>query len=342
MILKIGNKKAEHYNDFALTMSFDSVASAFSFSYFFDPTNSEHREMFKPGSFKDATVEHEGDLLVTGNIISTSFASSASQELVRVAGYSKTGVIEDCEIPVSAYPLQSNGLTLRQITEKVTNPFGLKVLIDPAVTSKVNAKYIGSTAGDNQSVKQYLSDICNQKNVRISHDQHGNIILTEPKTNQQPLYDFTTGMPWVQMSLDFDGQRMHGDITMQKQANKRGGNSGRSSIKNPYVAAGFRPKVVRQTSGSTVDTERACRTILSDELKGIQLKIEIQGWKLDGKIVKPNSIVTVTNPDLFLFKKTKFFIESVEYRGDSMQDTATLHCVLPEVYGSGTPINIFD
>ena len=64
-------------------------------------------------------------------------------------------------------------------------------------------------------------------------------------------------------------------------------------------------------------------------------------WDLNEKIIRPNKIITVQNPKLYLFKKTRFFIESVELTGNEKQTSAVLTCFLPEVYDSKTPKNIF-
>ena len=50
---------------------------------------------------------------------------------------------------------------------------------------------------------------------------------------------------------------------------------------------------------------------------------------MDNKILKPNNIITVTNPEIYLFKKSNWFIESIDYKGDQNINTAVLNCVLP-------------
>jgi len=350
MTLKIGDKKLDFYNEVAVQLNYDSVASVFSFAFYFDPENADHRAMFKPGRYAPVTVEHEGELLITGILLSTGFESAGDppRSWVRVSGYSKTGVLEDCEIPTSAYPLQSNGLSLEQIAGKITKDFGLKVVVDSSVQSKALQKYSVSTASDSQSCKSYLAELAGQKHVMLSHTAQGELLLTEANINAAPVADFSRGMQDVRMSLDFDGQRMHSEIEMIKQQTKgrkdgthKQGNSGQSSVTNPYVPV-YRPKVNRQTSREVVDTANAARNILSDELKGLTVKIDMVGWTLGGKLAKPNTIITAMNPEVFLFKKTRLFVASVDFRGNEQSETATLTCFVPEVFGSAQPKNIFE
>jgi|SRR6185437_1447224 len=342
MELKIGTRKLDLYNNVSVALHYDSVASAFSFDFYFDPNNADHKAMFLPGSYSPVTIDHNGERLITGILLSPKFKSDSVRRGVTISGYSKTGVLEDCEIPTSSYPLQAIGLSLGNIAQRIIKPFGLNLVIDPSVSSNVNSVYKSTTADDKQTVKSYLCELAGQKHVMLSHDEMGNLLLTQAKITQQPIFDFTNGMPNVAMELNFDGQRMHSSITLQKQATKTGkGNAGQSSFSNPYVTSTFRPHVTRQTSGTDVDTALCARNMLSEELKGLTLTIDLDRWTLNNKVIRPNNIITVTNPDLYIYKKTKFFITSVELKGDNNAQVATLTCTLPEVYSSTTPKNIF-
>jgi hypothetical protein len=166
------------------------------------------------------------------------------------------------------------------------------------------------------------------------------------------------------MSLLFDGQRLHSEIFVVGDAGIGSPNASQDSIKNPYVQAkldwmgnarlstlgqsgiaystGYRPCVYKQTSGTDNETKLTARQILAQELKaGIRLTIKIEGWELGGKLVRPNNVITVTNPQLSLFQKSKWFIESVDFMGNAQSKTAVLNCVLPECYNNENVVNIF-
>lgn len=349
MILKIGNRTFEEYNGVSVSLRYDSVASTFSFDVLFEPERSDHREVFQPATYKSVTIEHEGELLITGQLLSHSFRSSSITELTSVAGYSKTGVLEDCEIPTSVYPLQSNKLTLRQIANKILKPFKLDLVVDPIVQSVVDKVYPVSTASDSQSCKQYLAELAGQRHVMLTHNERGGLVMTQAQVSAPPIHDFYVKDQWLSMELGFDGQAMHSEITMIKQQTKgrkdgthKKGNAGQAAIKNPYVPSSqFRPRTVRQTSGEMVDTKNAVRNMLSEEIATIPLKIEIKGWKLNGRIVRPNTVVTVTNPDLYLYNKTRWFVAQVDFHGDQNAETALLTCFPLAAFSSGTPLNIF-
>jgi len=339
---RIRNRKVDFFNEFSLSLQYDSVGSTFGVSFYFDPENNEHKELMCIGHYHICKVTHNNETLLTGNILSQKFTSNSGRTMVVLSGYSLGGVLEDCEIPPSLYPLQSDGLTLKQIATKLLNPFKLSLVVDSEVESIVNSTYATSTAKETQSVKAYLSELTAQKDLILSHNESGNILITKAKTNATPLYKFERGLPANEMELTFNGQGMHSHITVMKQADSDGGNAGEETIRNPYVINSvYRPKVKTQSSGDDNDSNKATRMALRDELKNLTLKIQLDRWELNGKIVKPNNIIEVINPDIYLYKKSKWFIQSIDFKGNEKERTATLNCVLPEVFNNNTPEYLF-
>ena len=343
MNLKIKNHyNVKTWNNFSLTLKYDSIASSFGFDLYFDPNDSEAREMFQVGHYHIASVEHNGELLVTGFLLNHKFKLSSKKNLSNISGYSKAGVLGDCPIPTSLYPLQSDGLTLLQIAQKLLAPFKIGITVDTAVAAKVNSVYEKTTASEGQTVADYLSSLASQKDVILSHSENGDLTFTEAKVNGQPFYHFDGSDPATEITLDFNGQAMHSHITLQKQASTDGGNAGEVTVRNPFVPFVYRPATKTQNSGGDNDTQDAVKNALKDELKNIKLTIDMPTWTLNGgQLIKPNRIITVISPELYLYKVTKWFIEEVTFSGNEKQQTCKISCVLPEVYSGKTPDYIF-
>lgn len=341
MILLIDDRAVRYFNSIELTMKFDSVASSFGFDFYFNPESDEHRTLFKPSRYLDCEVVHNNQTLITGTLLSNTAGVEAVGQLQRMAGYSKTGVLMDCPIPVSIYPLESNNLSLSEIADKVLKPFEITYTIDPIVQAAMNEPIINSTAGESQPVGQYLSTLAAQRNIVVSHDSQGRLVFTRAITTKQPVLRITPqSKPAKRMDLSVNGQLMHSEITVVRQADSDGGNAGQSTVNNPYVDA-FRPVVISQNSGSNNTTDAAARAALSAELRAVRLNVELDRFDFDGTIIKPGDLISVYEPELHLFSETTFFVEAVSYRSDNKSDTATLNCVLPEVYNNETPKNIF-
>lgn len=340
MNLKINGKDIRFQNEFNVTLKYDSIASTFSFNVYFDATNPDHKNIFKPLEYNRVEIFHDNELLLTGTVLIHNFQDDANSQLIPISGYSLPGILDDCEIPVQNYPLQSLNMSLEQISNKLIKPFNLKVKVDPSVQSKMQKVFSSSTADEKQSIKAYLCSKASQKNIVLTHTPSGELFFTEANTQQIPIFEFSKSIPGVEMSISINAQAMHSEITVLKQADDEGGNAGQVTIKNPFVSA-FRPHVRTQSSGSDIDVNDTARAILSEELKAIMLSIKLERWDISGKIIRPNSIISVLNPDLYLYKKTNFFVESVSLTGNEKEMTATMECFIPEVYNSKPVNNIF-
>lgn len=338
MTLKINNTKFDFFNGFSVALKYDSVGSVFSFDAYFNPDNAEHKLLLKPLRYARCVVEHEGETLITGTLLNNTFKSAPKKQMVNLSGYSVTGVLEDCN---TFETLQSDGLTLKQIAEKLVKPFTISIVISDAVKAKMDEVLTVTTAKESQSIKSYLTELAAQKNIILSHTAGGSLLFTLANASQKPVIHFDSGIPNTEISLSINGQAMHSDIKVVAQADTETANTAENIIKNPFVTV-YRPKVVVQSSGTDNDTEQAAKNVLADELKNIKLTISTDRWLIDGKIIKPNTIISVTDPELFIYKKTNWFVESVRLNGDSNKTTAVLECVLPEVYNGKEPVNIFN
>lgn len=331
----------DYFTSFNVSLRYDAIASSFQFNFLFNPDNIEHKEMSCIGHYHLVTVEHNDELLLTGYLISQGFEDAPTKTLSAFGGYSLPGFLEDCEIPISLYPLQADGSSLREIAQKIVQPFGLKMVVDSSISSRMDEVFDKTTANEAQNIKSYLTELASQKNIIISHTSKGELHFTQAKAQQKPILYFDGGIPFTRMSLSFNGQAMHSDITVMKQADKDGGNAGEHTVKNPYVPFVYRPRVIRQSSGNDIDTLQASKNARAAELKNLKLTIVTDRWEVDGKIIRPNNVISVLNENVYLYKKSDWFIEQVDLSGDNTKTTATLSCVPVEVYNGQEPKYMF-
>lgn len=353
MEVKIGNSSITKWNSIEVSLRYDAVASPFSMAIYFNPANPNDRQLFVPGKYNKAVITHNGETLITGTAINQTFKSSANVHLMSLSGYTRSGVIEDCQIE-TGYSTQFDNMTLRQVIESVIKPFSLTLVVDLSAAFDADAPYANPQVIEpDQTIKEFVSSLTKGKNLVFSHDGQGNLLLTRADVNQQPIYNFNGSIPATSMELSFNGQPMHNRIYAVGQVNTDTLNASQAMVENPYVLssayyvktipfdAGYRPGVYQQKTGDNNTTPLTSRQYLSQELKNIRLKIEIEGWELNGDLVRPNRIITVQNPDLFLYQQSRWFVEQVDLKGDNVRETATLHCVLPECFTTGDVKNVF-
>jgi prophage tail gpP-like protein len=367
---RIRNRKVEFFNEFNLHLRFNSVASGFQLEYFYDPDVVETKEMSCIGHYHICYLYHNGVLLLTGYILSIKFHSKKVKQLVSISGYSLPGFLNDCNIATTqgvdaaiddignlkwktaiprpyGYSLQNDGLTLKEIADKLIAPFKLGIVIDPAVYVQMTTDaFDETTAKATESIANYLNDLSAQKNIIMTHNEHGNVVFTRVSTRLVPILDFDTTIeqtiPGVEFELDFNGQGMHSQITVFKEKATDEDNAGENTVNNPFVPFVFRPRTIIQNSGTDTDTLLAANNALAMELRNVRLTVSLDRWEdKNGNIIKPNNTISVINPEIYIFKKTEFFIEEVELKGNQKALTAKLHCVPKACYDGTNPVYLW-
>jgi prophage tail gpP-like protein len=343
IILKVDRKEITDFDVATVELRYDTIASTFSFEYRRDDKIENLRALNKISKYAECTVTYNGERMITGTILNNGLADSLVKTMSSISGYSTTGVLEDCQIPVSLYPLQTDGLSLIQIAQRLTKPFNIRVSVDPQANAAASRVIESTTAEIGDTIKGYLSKLASQRNLVLSHDSSGNLLITKFSAVNNNKFSFTGGPPATNYTLRFNGKGMHSEITVVKQADSDGGNAGQSTVKNPYVPI-FRPAVYTQSSGNDNDTATAARSALQDELRAVTLDINVNSWvNWDGRLWRPGQLITVRNAEIGLPNLELFFIEGVVFTDDSENGkTAVLNCVLPQVYDSESRIrNIF-
>lgn len=360
---RIRNRSIDFFDDVNIHLKYGSLGSEFSFKYLFNPDNIEHKELSCIGHYHIAYIEHLGQRLMTGFCISTGFDDSPVQQLTEISGYSLPGMLNDIQSWIGTEPAidqdtrtilfdrttgvltpswQSDGLSLKQIVDKIVKVLGIEYIIKPSVEEDMNIPFDETTIKEDQAVGEYIVKLALQRNIVPSHDDRGRIIFDRPASNQQPLFHFERGAqgnPATRYTCSFNGQGMHSHIRVVEQADEDPGIPGvEAEVRNPYVPFVFRPRIEKQNNGNANNVHKSASTIRAQELRNHSIGIELNRWDLNGKIITPGRIITVTNKYIYQYKKTKWFIEEVVLNGTAEKQTATLKCVPPEVYTGEEPV----
>lgn len=342
--LKINGKKFNFFTKFDIELKYNSIASTFSFDGNYDPASEGHKSLFKPLSFNRTQLYYESELFLTGIITGTSTSGSAVSSLANLAGYSLPGVLEDCPIPVDLYPLQFDQLNLIEITNKLVGKFGLSLIVDSAIRSEASKVYEKIAAEPGKSIKEFLSELAGQRNIVLTHDTSGRVVMTRANVSQRSVATYDENVPSTNIALTVNGQAIHSKLTAMKQATIGTDVEGESTVSNSLISI-YRPGIALQDSGNNDATESFAKKSRGSELRAIDLTIETDRWQwYDGKrlrLIQPNSIIDVISPSNYINRRTRFFVESVSFEGTTGINRAILKCVLPECYTGENPRNIF-
>lgn len=372
MKIRVNNQSFINFEDLTIDSQLDSVASIFSISAYFDFDNPEHKVLFKPLSYnKIEIIDDDDSKLLTGTILNHDFDAKSTTELIQISGYSLPGVIEDCNVPYSMYPLESLKMNLGEIARKLIKPFGLQLIVDSSVQKDVNLVYPKTVCEPEDSIKDYLSKLAAQRNIVISHTTDGHLLMFRPDSKAKSVELFTE-QNTTSMTLSVNGQSMHSQLTVLRQPKMKKEKTEKQkkvstpaqydsngyeieppkvevktvkerpkaqffdTIKNPMINA-FRPAVKKMTEGEDVSTESAVKNLISDEYRNIKFTISIDNWKR----IKPGDIIDVESKRLFLAGKIRLMIESISKTANASEKNMVINAVLPETFTGDIPKNIF-
>lgn len=362
----INGRRCYFFNAINISRKLDSIASTFSLKVRFNPENDDHKEMFKPLQYHKIEIFTDANVLMfTGTILNHSFDSDAGFNLLTISGYSLSGILEDVTIPPSMYPLESNNRSLKDIADRLCGAYGIKVryLLDSDAdingdfTKNVGTKvkafkekkrktktkskeadtiYKKTTASATETVKDYLAKLTSQRNILLSHNNKGDVVMFKPDDNQKPRYFFDKGNS-ISMSSNYNGQGLHSSINVVRQPSaENAGVSTADSIVNPLIGK-FRPTTKVLSSGEDTDVSKAANNELSAELANIQLTVKLKGLFED---ILPGEIVNVHCHEIYSFAYSRYMVSEITLDINETGETTSLSLVLPETYSGNIPKNI--
>jgi prophage tail gpP-like protein len=338
MEIKINGREVSFFTEGSIQLKLDSIASVFSLKARFNPENDTHKEIFKPLQYHKIEIyNNDKKLIFTGTILGHTFESNEGINLVNISGYSLSGVLEDVNIPPANYPLESLNRSLKDIVTRLCGFYGIGVVIDDSVKNEVNRVYKKTTASATDSIKGYLSKLTSQRNIILSHNARGQVVLFKPNDNGNPKYFFNKDNT-LSMSSSYNGQGMHSKISVVRQPS--GENTGVSTVDtivNPLINSN-RPTTKILSSGEDTDTKNAADNELASELKAISIKVKLKGLFED---IQPGDLVNVHNHEIYSFAYSRYMVSDVSLDFDEQSDgTTDLTLVLPETYTGKAPKNI--
>jgi hypothetical protein len=147
---------------------------------------------------------------------------------------------------------------------------------------------------------------------------------------------FEEGNPGVfEASIQTNGQSMHSEITVMKQASSDNPDAGQATATNPYLSGIIRPRTKILNNSDIFDVEKAARNEVGAELESMQLKIKTT------KFVKPGNLIQFKSPTLKINTLQEFFVQQTNIVADTRGEKYNLTCVVKDVYTQDPVTNIF-
>ena len=301
----------------------------------FEPEREEFRERFMPFSYKPIDVSVGGPRLFTGTMVNPVPEISQETVTLSVSGYSKPGVLNDCNMPASAYPLEFNNQSLRGIAETLAKPFGLAVEFDAspgAVFKRVSLER-------NKTILTFLADLAKERGFVIGSTEGGALAFRQPAGSGSIVARLREGeSPVTNITPQFNPQEYYSHVT--GVAPSVIGLAGDSYTRqNSKLQGVLRPHVYEPGDSENADLSKAVAAKIARMFgNAVSYTVDLATWRdPTGELWAPNTRLTLTAPGAMIYNEYEFIVRSVELRRTETEKTATLGLVLPESFSSRIP-----
>lgn len=353
-----------------ITLNIDTVA-AIRLSAPFDHTAPGFKKNFAPFGYAPMVVLVDESPLFTGTMMDVTPVVEPERKAIQVNGYAKCGVLAECTSPASSMPLEFNNLNLRQIAEKMAEPFKVSVTF----RGDAGAAFPRVACEPDKKILDFLTELAKQRGFVISSGVDGSLLFWK-SAEGEPVARLEQGVsPMFRITPDFNPQEFYSEMTglsevkvgkpaakttvkprKEKEDDKKKAtpkapkekakageapkNYSSFSVKEESNA--FRPLVFKIEDAEGADVETATKAALGRMLGGmVTYTLDVPTW-LDSKgdLWSPNTKIVVKAPDAMIYDFFEFEIKSVTLSTDSESQTATLSLTLPGAF-SGEPPEIF-
>jgi len=334
--LSIDRERFRYFTQIRIRRSIDIIDTV-DFAAPFEPDDLKQRESFEPFSFKDVDVNIGDDLVFTGTMLTPMTRETQTSTSITMSCYSRVGVLGDCTMPPSAYPLEFRGQTLKQISEKMMEPWGFGVLFeaDPgAIFKKVAAR-------PTQAVLTFLADLAKQRGLIVTNSPQSNLLFWQSVEPGSPVVSLAQGnTPLINVTPSYSPRQYYSDVTGLKQR-RPGSRGSQYTVKNPHL---YKSGIVRPSVFVISDGKKADPKVSTDARIGrmfgnsVQYTALLDTWRdPSGKLWEPNTTLKLFYPNHQIYSSYEFLIRTVELIKDAKSQTARLTLTLPGAFSGQIP-----
>jgi prophage tail gpP-like protein len=329
--IKVDGKKYTGFTGYELVLAYDTF-DTFSFSAPYSAAMKELTAAIVPFAFKSVEVFYEDELAFKGTLLTPDPELVDNASEITLQGYPLCGVLNDCMIPPTKYPLECQGLTIKAIAEAACDPYSIPVVFDGEVGPEFTEVSIEPT----EKIFDFLSKLAKQRNLLITNNEKGQLVFFNPK-EEKAFASFTEGkLPLISVKPKFAAQDFYSHITGFSKTDAEYP-SYAYTYENAYL---INKGIIRHHSVTIDDAEtssdlenavKAYAGRMFADTVSYELECE-QHYNTDGQRFKKGMAVCVKAPSAMINKETTFAARSVKLARTTEGKTTSMTLVLPGSY----------
>lgn len=334
----IDGKRFHFFEEMEIHLAIDSHATV-GFSAPFEVERREFRDTFRPFSFKPLEVTVGGVPLFTGTLIDVNPRVEPDSRTVSVTGYSRPGVLDDSNAPGRLVPVEFNGLSIRQIAQRLLEPFGFGVVLEGPEGTPFKRVRINPS----DKVQPFIAELAQQRGLVMSSTPRGDLLLQRSVAPGRPIARLEEGRaPVISVVPTFSPQEYFSEITGFGKT-KKGRRGSKYTEQNTRLAGG----ALRACSFTLEDTETA------DAPAAVKAKmarmfgnmvayvVSVPTWRdPQGKLWNPNKTLSLKAPNAMIYRETELLLRDVILRRNKDSLTTELGLMIPGAFSSEIPARL--
>jgi prophage tail gpP-like protein len=332
----IDGRKFTGFTSYSLKLNYDSL-DTFSFSAPYDSGIKELQEVTKPFAFKPCEVFYNDVLMFKGTLLTPDPELTDKSSEITLQGYPLCGVLNDCMIPPTKYPLQCMGINMKGIADAACDPYGIPVIFDGPPGPDFTEVSIEPT----DKILDFLSRLAKQRNLLFTNNEKGQLVFFTPKKEKASVTFSEGRLPLISIKPKFGAQDFYSHIT----------GFGKTDAEYPSLAWTYENKnlinkgIIRHHSVTIDDSENISDLENAVKAYAGRMFADCVSFELvcenhvneNNEVFQKGMGVCVSAPSAMITKETVFLARNVELARTVEGKTAQLTLVLPGSYTGEIP-----
>ncbi|MDR1251117.1 MAG: LysM peptidoglycan-binding domain-containing protein [Treponema sp.] len=334
--IKIDGKEYTGFTGYELNLNYDSF-DTFSFSAPYSDAMTELRSAAVPFAFKSCDVFYKGSLVFKGTLLTPDPELTDKSGEITLQGYPLCGVLNDCMIPPTKYPLECMGLTIKGIADAACDPYSISVVFDGDIGPAFTEVSIEPT----DRIIDFLTTLARQRNLLFSNMEKGELCFFTAK-QEQAFASFSEGRPpLLSIKPKFSPQEFYSHITGFSKTEAEYP-SYSYTYENKYLIT---RGIIRHHSVTIDDAEHESDLQNSVHSYAGRMFADAVSYELqceehcnaDGRRFKKGMTVCVYAPSAMITRETNFIARNIKLVRTTEGKTSALTLVLPGSYTGELP-----
>ena len=321
----------QFFTGYTLTSNIGTLDTVSISSPYFD--NDEYKKTFQPLKYKQAAIYYGKDLFFNGVLLAPSSEINPDSETLSLNFYPKCGILQDCSLPISNYPIEFNNLNLKQIAENLGKVYGIKIEFQGNPGSPFEKVGLSPT----ETPLNFIIKLAKQRGFLVTNNVMGDLLIWRAKVSSPVAFLKEGELPFISCVPSFSPQKYYSHITgLTPEAEDKAAES--YTWENPFLVGVYRPTIIEIQDSEGTDLKKAVESFAGRMFAQNKYPLVLNTHRdASGNFFKKNTFITCLAPKSNIYKETDFLIEKVSLSRSSDGSTAQIDQILPGAYTGNLP-----